>query len=278
MRVGVVTDRPEHPTLAAFAALARERAWRVEFLAPDADGPGDADLYLLKTRSPAGLDLGRRAEAAGVPVVNSAAATEACLDRLGTAATAAAAGLPMPATHGFADPGALAAAAARFGGRTLVLKSRFSSRANPVPEIGTVDELARAAAGRDEPVVVQEFAAGDGWDHKFWVIGGKVFAGLRRPPTSPAAAAGSKTTVELTPDQVPPAWTDLARAVGDAYGLQIYGVDLIATATGPALVDVNAFPGFRGIPEAPAALAELVARHTARIPPQSQRGTVAPTR
>lgn len=58
MRVRVLTDRADHPTLAAAAGLLQARH-RVEFVDPDRHppaarlGPGDwSALYLLKSRRP----------------------------------------------------------------------------------------------------------------------------------------------------------------------------------------------------------------------------------
>jgi ribosomal protein S6--L-glutamate ligase len=43
--------------------------------------------------------------------------------------------------------------------------------------------------------------------------------------------------------------------VGREFELSLYGVDLLVTARGPVVVDVNAFPGYGGVPGASAALA-----------------------
>ncbi|NUP30736.1 MAG: hypothetical protein HOU01_03350 [Streptomycetaceae bacterium] len=197
------------------------------------------------------------------------------------------AGLPFPVTRVFAGRRGVVEWAETRGGdsRKFVLKSRHSRRSNPVPVVGTPRELAAAVmAWADEPLVVQDFADGDGWDHKFWVIGDRVFAGLRLPPEGVAGASGppdpsaapgpsgptsttnpadppftAKRTVELPPDAVPSEWSALVRRVGDAFGLSVYGVDLLAASSGPVVVDVNAFPGFQGVTGAPEALAELAA-------------------
>jgi len=42
--------------------------------------------------------------------------------------------------------------------------------------------------------------------------------------------------------------------------LRLYGVDLLVTEHGPIIVDVNSFPGFRGVPGADDALVDLVER------------------
>ncbi|UGQ15146.1 alpha-L-glutamate ligase [Yinghuangia sp. ASG 101] len=253
MRVRIVGDRPDHPTLAGFASLLRADGHHAEFVPPTSEIPDlrGADLYLLKTRVREALPLWRRAEAAGIPVLNSVAATEACLDRAAMARIARAAGLPFPETHTLDRA---AQAATRVGAGTWILKSRYSNRDNPHPETGTAHELARVDWS-DEPVVAQRVEIGDGWDHKFWVVGDRSFAGLRRPPRRTPVP---KRTVPVPWHTVPAAWRDIVHATGRAFGLTVYGVDIIATAQGPRVVDVNAFPGLRSIPDAPRALADLV--------------------
>ncbi|NUU22482.1 MAG: alpha-L-glutamate ligase [Streptomycetaceae bacterium] len=198
--------------------------------------------------------IARQAHAAGARVVNDADATAACLDRVTMAERAQAAGLPFPRTYGFAR-----VADVRAPGR-LILKQRRSRRGEPVPHCGTADELREAAADwPDEPVVAQEFADGDGWDRKLWVIGDRVFAGLRRSPLHGPDPQGPKHTIPIPAHEIPPVHRELAYAVGECFGLDVYGVDLIAAPEGPRIVDVNAFPGFRSIAEAPAALARFTA-------------------
>ena len=54
-----------------------------------------------------------------------------------------------------------------------------------------------------------------------------------------------------------PGMSELAVGVGLALGLDIYGVDVIAGPHGPRVIDVNPFPGLRGIVDG----ASLVAGH-----------------
>ncbi|MDI2124641.1 ATP-grasp domain-containing protein [Yinghuangia seranimata] len=251
MRIAVIVERDDHAMLVEYAALMRARGHEVAWQHPGARRPDlSADLYLLKSRTPRALRLGRRAEALGAAVCNTVAATEACVDRAAMAAQARAAGLPFPVTHVYPRGAAVSAP-----GR-LIMKSRYCRHDEPLPVVGEAADL-RAAGWRDEPVIAQEFAEGDGWDHKFWVIGDRVFAGLRRPPLD-GAAGDPKHTVPVP--NVPSDRLDLARAVGGAFGLRVYGVDIIASDAGPVVVDVNAFPGFSGLPGAAEALADLTPR------------------
>ncbi|MGW6710888.1 ATP-grasp domain-containing protein [Streptomyces sp. NPDC054956] len=266
MRIGLITDNPGHPLLSAAAELLRAAGHGVELLDPGtADRPGapdseaPADVYLLKAHTPHGLDLARRLERRGAPVVNSAAATTLCQDRTLMAELAVRAGLPFAGTRTFdtlaqwADGVSLTSPA--------VVKSRHSRRRDLVALVEGAAALKElAGAWPDEPVVVQEFAPNSGWDHKLWAIGERVFAALRRSELSPE---GRGPTLPLT--ELPDGWADLTRRVGEVFSLDVYGVDIIATADGsPLIVDVNAFPGIREQAGAPEALAELALRRAGR--------------
>jgi len=50
----------------------------------------------------------------------------------------------------------------------------------------------------------------------------------------------------------------LARRVGQLFGLDLYGVDVIETPQGLFLVDINDFPSFYGVPRKVAAIAEYI--------------------
>ncbi|MCM1969647.1 RimK family alpha-L-glutamate ligase [Streptomyces sp. G1] len=255
MRIGLITDKPGHPLLSAAAGLLRAAGHGVELLdpgSPDAAAGAPADVYLLKAHTPPGLELARRLERLGAPVVNSAAATTLCQDRTLMAELAVRAGLPFAGTR---TVGALARWAAGASlGSPVVVKSRHSRREDLVARVDDTVGLAELAGDwPDEPVVVQDFAPNSGWDHKLWAIGDRVFAALRRSELSPE---GRGPTLPLP--RLPQGWADLTRRVGELYSLDVYGVDIIATADGsPLIVDVNAFPGVRDQPGAPEALAAL---------------------
>ncbi|MGW6688269.1 ATP-grasp domain-containing protein [Streptomyces sp. NPDC054961] len=262
MRIGLITDNPGHPLLSAAAGLLGASGHRVEVLDPGTDDEpsvAPADVYLLKAHTPRGLDLARRLERRGAAVVNSAAATTLCQDRTLMAETAVRAGIPFAGTRTFATLAGWAAGAgpAELLRSPVVVKSRHNRREDLVARVDdppALRELARTWP--DEPVVVQEFAPNSGWDHKLWAVGDRVFAALRRSELSPE---GRGPTLPLP--HLPTGWADLTRRVGEVFALDVYGVDIIATADGaPLIVDVNAFPGIRHQPGAPEALSELAVR------------------
>ena len=78
--------------------------------------------------------------------------------------------------------------------------------------------------------------------------------------TSDITHLASGAAFPISEDELPAAWKQLALDIGHAFKMPLYGVDLIETAQGPLIVDVNAFPGFRGVPGASDALVALVER------------------
>ncbi|WP_443058623.1 ATP-grasp domain-containing protein [Streptomyces sp. NBC_00442] len=279
--VGFITPEPDHPLLAATRELLG-REHRVVTVHPETAGPALpgplADVYLLKSRTPRALALARSLESQGVPVVNSADATELCQDRTSMAELADEAGLPFSATRTFGSLTELTASIGRAGQADhmeraeraepassgapmgpLVVKSRHSRRHDLVTRVDSRAQLAELAdVWGEEPVVVQEFAENSGYDHKLWVIDGTVFAALRRSELAPE---GRGTTRSLGLDELPCGWPELAVSVGEVFRLDVYGVDVIDTGGGaPLIVDINAFPGIRGQAGAPEALAALALR------------------
>ncbi|WP_329931189.1 ATP-grasp domain-containing protein [Streptomyces sp. SP17BM10] len=210
-------------------------------------------------RTPQALALARELESRGVPVVNSAAATELCQDRVRMAELARAAGLPFAQTRSAGRLGQLDGADYPF-----VVKSRHSRRGDLVARVGDAARLRELARlWPDEAVVTQPFLDGTGWDQKLWVVDGRVFAARRRSELAPPAVAGPVAGSAAGPvaEWEPPAdRAALALRVGEAFGLDVYGVDLLDGPAEPVVVDVNAFPGIRGRAGAPEALADLALR------------------
>jgi ribosomal protein S6--L-glutamate ligase len=219
-----------------------------------------ASLYLLKSHTPAALAVAHRLAERGVRVINSALATARCLDRVALARALEGAGLPAPRTW---NPGRLSSLAAEPGlAFPLIVKSRHSRRGDLVTRVDSAAELAALLPQwADEPVVAQEFLPGDGWDVKLWVTGTQVFGARRRTPLEPGASRETLPIAEL-----PAEWVLILERIGSAFDLSLFGVDLLLTERGPLVIDVNAFPGFRGVPGAAEALVALVERAAVRVP------------
>ena len=219
-----------------------------------------ANLYLLKSHAPQALDVARIMEEKGALVINSWASSVACQDRVLMAQRMREANLPWPSTWSFTTLGSLLTdrdflASLPF---PLIIKSYYSHRGDLVDKIDSIEQLdALTEEWSQEPVVLQEFATGDGWDIKLWVIDQQIFAARRRTPLE---ANASKQDFPITLEELPQEWAHIALEIGRVFNMRLYGLDLLITERGPMIVDVNSFPGFRGVPGADSALVALVER------------------
>lgn len=156
-------------------------------------------------------------------------------------------GLPVPPTRIVSTWPEVAAAA---GDRRSVVKSAGGPGRGASILVGTADEL-RTDPGLSPPYLVQDYVVAGEVDHKLYVIGDQV-RGLRKP--SPLVAGHTTCGTAFTPDE---ALADLARQVRARMQLDLLGVDVLVSEDGPVIVDVNDFPGYRGVEGAP----HLVAHH-----------------
>jgi ribosomal protein S6--L-glutamate ligase len=270
MHICLIMDNPEtpqHPVIAvALQKLAQSHSVRLL----DVRGLTDeqaiereqaqtlADLYLLKSHAPQALALAHVLEQHGALVINSWASSQACQDRVLMSQRMKEAGLPWPETQHFTNLAALLQQPTQLAQLTfpLIIKSYYSHRGDLVAKIDTLAELeALGAEWSEEPVILQEFTASDGWDIKLWVINQQIFAARRRTPLE---ANASKQDFPITESELPADWAQITHKIGQVFDLRLYGVDLLQTAHGPVIVDVNSFPGFRGVSGADDALVELV--------------------
>lgn len=217
-----------------------------------------ADLYLLKSHAPQALDVAYYLEQRSAHVINGWAATMACQDRVLMTHYIHEAGLPCPHTWDFSSLENVLMqdkllATLPF---PLIIKSRYSRRYDLVRKIHNVDELqALLPQWSSEPVILQEFVANDGWDSKLWVIDQQIFAARRRTPLD---LHTSKKDFPLTLEELPSDWVRITLEIGRVFNLRLYGVDLLLTEQGPSIVDVNSFPGFRGVQGTDTAIVALV--------------------
>jgi ribosomal protein S6--L-glutamate ligase len=219
-----------------------------------------ADLYLLKSHASQALELALTLEQEGRRVLNSWSAARICQDRVLTTELMQAAHLPWPATRAFPTLAAALHDARTAGNFTwpLIIKSRYSHRGDLVDRLTDLAGLqALAEQWSQEPVVLQEWLPGDGWDIKLWVIDQRVFAARRRTPLD---AAASKENIPIAEHELPAVWRELALTIGRAFKMSLYGVDILPGESAPWIVDINAFPGFRGVSGASEALVDLVER------------------
>jgi len=229
---------------------------------PDGDDPLPSWLFASDLVVQRGLGLpeltaARALERAGVRCCNRVAATMGLRDRHLMSEKLAAGGVAVPET----------VVAARWSdvvdtgdGRGVVVKRADGSAGRGVGVFIAATGHLPAQAPFGGPYVVQEYIPSDERDYKVYVAGSSAAGLVKR--WSPAEPAGP-----AVPFAVDKELGELARLVGKALDLEIYGVDVLFGPHGPVVVDVNPFPGFRGVSGA----APLIADHLTAILPDQER-------
>lgn len=259
MRIAVLLSRHPngHPSPIfgdMLAALAR-RGLEADAIHPDdelfvlSDLRPRYDLYVLKCRSEMGLTLAAALHAQGARIVNPYPTSALCRDKVATTRVLQAAGIPVPQTWATAHRAALAPLLAD---GPLIVKPHTGSKGRGVVVVEDRAALERLCDA-DGPVIVQRYLPPDGLDRKLYCIGGEVFGVLRTWP------ARTSTEKFGEPFAVDATLRDIVLASGRALGLDLFGLDVVVSDGQPAVVDLSAFPGFKGVPDAAELLAEYIA-------------------
>lgn len=210
--------------------------------------PGD--VVVSRSRHPFALTLLHCAGRLGCDVITPSLAVDTVRDKARGAAILAECGVPTPETLVAADVRAFAGLDPSWF--PLVLKPHLGDNARGVTVVASAADL-RRLEWRDGLVLAQRWIDAGGWDVKVYVCGDAVWA-VRRP--SPLTAPRRDDVA--VPVAVTPELGAIARACRDAFGLPLCGIDVVESGAGPLVVDVNDFPNYTGIAEAPKAVADLV--------------------
>lgn len=252
--------------LAAARASARVRVLEHEIVDPvRLTAEARPDLVLLKSATTMALSIAVADEACGVKFLNSARATLRAHDKAAAAARLAAAGMPIPTTY-LIDPSGLARLGAvpapHIDGHWVVKPTRgvHGRGVSFHPDIEDALRAIRHSGTVSDHVIddgtrlLQRRVGADGPDLKVYVADGRCFAGSKR------FSAESYASDETVPCELDRHTMDIVHAAGEALDLSCYGVDLRSDGGRVYIVDLNPFPGYRGFPDAVAALRAEVER------------------
>jgi ribosomal protein S6--L-glutamate ligase len=224
--------------------IAEEVVDRVDTLEPE------HDLYVLKSHTELALSIAGALHARGARLLNPYDSCLAAQNKIVAARRLRAAGLPVPRSWVTGDLALLRSLLER---TPLIVKPYLGHRGVGIHVVRTPAELVHVPPP-DGAVVVQEYVEGRGEDLKLYVVGEDVFA-VRK------TFSAQSFTVPGRPCEVPEEIRRIALRVGSALGLGLYGLDVIEGAEGPRVVDVNYFPGYKGVPGAGALIASYIERY-----------------
>jgi ribosomal protein S6--L-glutamate ligase len=241
------------PVLVEVFALLERRGFELsssipeeEVLRPETLRP-EHDLYVLKSHTELALSLAGLLDTQGAALLNPYASCVTTQDKLVAARRLRAAGVPTPRSWTTGDLALLRTLADE---TPLILKPHKGHRGAGITVVRSAREL-DAVPPPTVPMVIQEYVEGDGEDVKLYVVGDEVFA-VRKEFSE------TSFTVPGRPAPVRDELRELALAAGRVLGLGLYGLDVLETPTGPTVVDVNYFPGYKGVPGAAPLIADYI--------------------
>ena len=206
------------------------------------------DLYVLKKTSRLALSIAGALHAQGAVIVNPYPVSVALRDKIITSRILQSAGVPTPDTYVASRPERLESL---LDGGPLVVKPYQGSDGFGIRVVRSVAELAAVPAGKD-PVFAQRYHPPQGRDRKMYVIGGRVF-GVKK--VFPARTDAEKHGEPFTPTAE---LREIVVRCGQAFGIDLYSVDIIESEGKPYVVDMCSIPGCRGVPDGPSHLASYL--------------------
>ena len=208
----------------------------------------EQDLYILKARTDMALSVAGCLHAQGAAILNPYPVSVMLRDKIITARVLQQAGVPTPKAYMASHPRQLSRLLEE---GPLVVKPYRGSGGEGVRIVWDADELDSLPIDH-EPFFAQRYHRPDGPDRKIYAIKGQVF-GVMRP--WPAKSYEEKLG---EPFPITPELREIALRCGEAFGIDLYGIDIIISAGAPLVVDVSSFPGFKGVPDAALRLADFI--------------------
>lgn len=225
------------------------------------------DAYVLKTVSDGpGLTILEAAEAVGIPTINNSRAIRLVRDKAVAVAFAQARGLPIPTTYFVGHPRALQNVPEDI--YPVVVKPSNGTSMQDIHLVHTPEAMRRLTFDERSHYLAMRYVENTGYDIKLYVTGQEVHAVQK---SSPLHGDVEECEISVTREML-----KIARRVGQLFGLDLYGVDVLETSQGLIIVDINDFPSFYGVPRKVSSVAEYILHAAYRARHERSRNALYP--
>ena len=244
------------PVLVEAYDILRKRGYEVdESIAEETINQSDevrptADLYILKSHTELSLGLAGTLYTQGARLLNPFPSCSLTQNKIIVSRLLRVADVPAPRSWVTGD---LELARPLAEQMPLIIKPYMGHRGAGITIVREPSELA-SLPKPEAPVIIQEFIPGNGEDLKVYVVGEQVFA-VRKPFSE------TSFTVPGVPVPVTEEVRQLTLRAGKACGLGLFGLDIIESPRGPFVVDVNYFPGYKGVPDVAPLIADYIDKY-----------------
>ena len=225
-----------------------------ERLAPVTDLSPRHDLYVLKSHTELALSLAGTLDSLGARVLNPYRNCLQTQDKITSTRLLAAAGVPVPPSWIAGDLYSLAPLLAE---GPLIAKPHRGHWGRGIHILrGTADIV--SLPPETGPYIVQRYLGADQEELKAYVVGQEAFGVVKSFSATSFQDSGRPVDLDSRTREI-------VLACGAALGLHLYGVDLVRTDAGPFVVDVNYFPGYKGVPGAAELIAGYIYQYAAAV-------------
>ncbi len=216
--------------------------------------------------TPFGTAVVRQFEQMGVFSLNSSSAIGAARDKLRAAQILSRHEVGIPPTAFSRDRANVAHSIETVGGAPVVIKLLEGAQGIGVILAETpkmAEAVIETLQSTRQDVVVQRFVGESrGRDIRAFVVGDRVVAAMRREAKGDEFRANVHRGARASKVELEPAFERTAIIAAQVMGLHVAGVDMLESAEGPQVLEVNSSPGLEGIEKATGVdVAGAIAQH-----------------
>ncbi len=198
-----------------------------------------------------GLAVVNQFDMMGIPVVNNSQPIARARDKLRSLQLLTRHDVDIPRTVIARNPGQIQRAIKMVGGVPVILKLIRGTQGVGVMLVDKeeqVESIIETVWILGQDILIQEFVKeSEGKDIRALVVGDRVVAAMRREARIGEFRANIHRGAGAAPLTLAPAYEWAAVMASRVMALQVAGVDLLESRTGPKVMEINSSPGFEGL-------------------------------